>query len=75
MCFLNRKPKSRDVQSAKVSCEGCGLEGDIVPAVGNTDITVNGALSASEKCPSCSNSMKSESGNYTFEKGKLIQPE
>ena len=67
--------KSRDITSVKVSCEVCCLEGDMVPEVGNIDITVNGVLSASEKCPNCLSTMKSENGTYIFKKGKLTQQE
>lgn len=65
--------KSRDEPSVKVACEGCGLQGEMVPKIGAMDITVNGALSAKDKCPNCEGSMKSESGTYVFEKGKLVE--
>lgn len=63
--------KSRDVASVKVVCENCGLEGEMVPEIGEMNITVNGALSTKDKCPNCDGTMKSESGTYVFEKGVL----
>ncbi len=65
--------KSRDVPSVKVTCEWCGLEGNMIPEVGAMDITVNGALFTKDKCPSCEGTMKSESGTYIFKKGKLLE--
>ncbi|MCC4273311.1 DUF6602 domain-containing protein [Marinomonas communis] len=65
--------KSRDVPSVQVSCEGCGLEGEVVPEIGAMDITVNGTLSAKDKCPNCEGTMKSVSGTYVFKKGKLVE--
>lgn len=64
--------KSRDVATVQVSCEGCGLVGEIVPEIGNIDLTVNGALTASDKCPNCSGIMQSESGAYIFKQGKIV---
>jgi len=65
--------KSRDVASVKVSCEACGLEGEMVPEIGVMNVTVNGSLSARDKCPGCEGTMKSESGTYVFKKGKLVE--
>lgn len=64
--------KFRDVASVKVTCEGCGLEGDMLPEIGVIDITVNGALFTKDKCPSCEGTMKSASGTYVFKKGVLV---
>ncbi len=64
--------KSRDVPSVTLNCEECGLEGDMIPDIGAMNITVNGALSAKEKCPSCGGKMTSESGTYVFKNGELV---
>lgn len=65
--------KSRDVPSISVTCDSCGLKGEMVPAIGGISLTVNGAISAKDKCPSCGGNMKSDPGVYNFEKGKLVK--
>ena len=64
--------KSRDVASVSVTCDSCSLEGQLVPNVPAANITVNGALIASEKCPRCGGTMRSASGTYEFKDSKLL---
>lgn len=65
--------KSRDVPSVILSCEECGVEGEMVPHIGSMDITVNGVILSKERCPICGGKMSSETGTYIFEQGRLIQ--
>mgnify|MGYP000962875729 CR=1 FL=1 len=64
--------KSRDVASISVTCEKCGLTGQLVPEIPIQNLTVNGALVANQKCPKCDGTMKSAVGNCKFEGGKLV---
>ncbi|MCM2567787.1 DUF6602 domain-containing protein [Janthinobacterium kumbetense] len=54
-----------------VTCEKCGISGEFTPIVPNMDLTINGAIIAEKKCPSCSGPMKSKPGNYHFIDGKI----
>ncbi|WP_413664636.1 DUF6602 domain-containing protein [Microbulbifer sp. CNSA002] len=65
--------KSRDVLSVQLTCEECGIEGEMVPNIGSMDITVNGSISSKERCPSCGGKMSSENGTYIFKKGRLLE--
>lgn len=64
--------KSRDVASVQVTCEKCGLTGELVPQVPIANLTVNGAIVASERCPKCAGLMKSAEGTYNFIDSKLV---
>ncbi|MGM8226946.1 DUF6602 domain-containing protein [Cellvibrio sp. ARAG 10.3] len=65
--------KSRDVPSVKLTCKNCGIEGDMVPNIGSMDITINGAISSKENCPSCGGKMSSKNGTYIFKSGQLVE--
>ncbi len=64
--------KSRDMESVSVTCESCSLDGQLVPKVPGANVTVNGVLVASEKCPRCGGTMRSLPGKYEFKNGKFL---
>lgn len=64
--------KSRDAGTVSVTCESCSLDGELVPKLPAANITVNGALAATEKCPRCGGTMRSAQGRYEFKDGKLL---
>ncbi|HAS6346030.1 TPA: hypothetical protein I7243_22535 [Vibrio vulnificus] len=65
--------KSRNVESVHVKCngEGCDLDGELIPEVGEMDMTIKGKLRSDEPCPSCGGTFESEEGEYVFKKGTL----
>ncbi|WP_457807629.1 DUF6602 domain-containing protein [Kushneria sp. EE4] len=70
-CFV--ATKSRDVPSVQLTCEKCGIEGEVVPNIGSLDITINGSIASEERCPSCDGKMSSKNGTYIFKKGRLVE--
>lgn len=59
-----------------MKCNGvdCELDGELVPNVGDIDLTVNGKLTSNYPCPNCGGTFESVDGVYIFKKG-ILQPQ